>query len=146
VDTSVILEEGSVGDWVYVILEGSVKVRKKTPKGVVTVDTLKEGDVFGEMGFLEGGKRLRSASVVASGDVWVGILDGEKLTRDFELIPSNLRALIRSLALKLRKSPPAFAPLPLFRATSNPLQFLLIMYLTALSRPSRVSSYMGKIS
>jgi CRP-like cAMP-binding protein len=102
-DESVILEEGSVGDWVYVILEGSAKVRKKTSKGLVTVDMLKEGDLFGEMGFLEGGKRLRSASVVASGDVWVGILDGEKLTRDFEMIPSNLRALIRSLVLKLRE-------------------------------------------
>jgi CRP/FNR family cyclic AMP-dependent transcriptional regulator len=100
---SVIIEEGTVGDWVYVILEGSVKVRKKTSKGSVTVDTLKEGDVFGEMGFLEGGKRLRSASVVASGDVWVGVLDGEKLTRDLEELPSNLRALIRSLVLKLRE-------------------------------------------
>ncbi|NTV32666.1 MAG: cyclic nucleotide-binding domain-containing protein [Deltaproteobacteria bacterium] len=100
---SVIIEEGTVGDWVYVILEGSAKVRKKTSKGLVTVDTLKEGDVFGEMGFLEGGKRLRSASVVASGDVWVGILDGEKLTADFEMSPSNLKALIRSLVLKLRE-------------------------------------------
>jgi CRP/FNR family cyclic AMP-dependent transcriptional regulator len=102
-DGSVVIEEGTVGDWVYVILEGSVKVRKKTLKGLVTVDTLKDGDVFGEMGFLEGGKRVRSASVVASGDVWVGILDGEKLTRDFEEMPSNLRALIRSLVLKLRE-------------------------------------------
>jgi len=102
-DGSVVIEEGTVGDWVYVILEGSVKVRKKTPKGLVTVDTLKDGDVFGEMGFLEGGKRVRSASVVASGDVWVGILDGEKLTRDFEEMPSNLRALIRSLVVKLRE-------------------------------------------
>jgi CRP/FNR family cyclic AMP-dependent transcriptional regulator len=101
---SVIIEEGTVGDWVYVILDGSAKVRKKTPKGLVTVDTLKEGDVFGEMGFLEGGKRVRSASVVASGDVWVGVLDGEKLTRDFETIPSNIRALVRSLVLKLRES------------------------------------------
>jgi len=101
---SVIIEEGTVGDWVYVILEGSAKVRKKTPKGLVTVDTLKEGDVFGEMGFLSGGKRLRSASVIASGDVWVGVIDGEKLTRDFEQIPSNLKALIRSLVLKLRET------------------------------------------
>ena len=99
-----IIEEGTVGDWVYVILEGSAKVRKKTPKGLVTVDTLKEGDVFGEMGFLSGGKRLRSASVIASGDVWVGVIDGEKLTRDFEQIPSNLKALIRSLVLKLRET------------------------------------------
>lgn len=101
---SVILEEGTVGDWVYVILEGSAKVRKKTPKGMVTIDTLNEGDMFGEMGFLEGGKRLRTASVIASGDVWVGVLDGEKLATDFNQIPANLRALIRSLVLKLRES------------------------------------------
>jgi CRP-like cAMP-binding protein len=101
---SVIIEEGTLGDWVYVILEGSAKVRKKTPEGLVTVDTLKEGDVFGEMGFLEGGKKMRSASVIASGDVWLGVLDGEKLTRDFEQIPSNLKALIRSLVLKLRET------------------------------------------
>jgi CRP-like cAMP-binding protein len=56
------------------------------------------------MGFMEGGKRLRSASVIASGDVWVGVLDGEKLTRDFEQSPSNLKALIRSLVLKLRET------------------------------------------
>jgi len=101
---SVILEEGTVGDWVYVILEGSAKVRKKTPKGMVTIDTLNEGDMFGEMGFLEGGKRLRTASVIASGDVWVGVLDGEKLATDFNQIPANLRALIRSLVLKLKES------------------------------------------
>jgi len=101
---SVIIEEGTVGDWVYVILEGSAKVRRKTPKGMVTIDILKEGDMFGEMGFLEGGKRLRNASVIASGDVWVGVLDSEKLTRDFNEIPSILRALIRSLVLKLRES------------------------------------------
>ena len=101
---SVIIEEGTVGDWVYVILEGSAKVRKKTPKGMVTIDTLNEGDMFGEMGFLEGGKRLRTASVIASGDVWVGVLDGEKLATDFNQIPANLRALIRSLVLKLRES------------------------------------------
>lgn len=101
---SVIIEEGTVGDWVYVILEGSAKVRKKTPKGMVTIDTLKEGDMFGEMGFLEGGKRVRSASIVADGEVWVGVLDREKLTTDFNQIPSNLRALIRALILKLRES------------------------------------------
>ena len=103
-DASVIIEEGTVGGWVYVILEGSAKVQKKTPKGMLTIDTLKEGDMFGEMGFLAEGKRPRSASVIARGDVWVGVLDSEKLTKDLEQLPSNLRALIRSLALKLRES------------------------------------------
>jgi CRP-like cAMP-binding protein len=44
----VIIEEGSFGSWIYVILEGSVKVRKATAKRMVTIDTLKEGEVLGK--------------------------------------------------------------------------------------------------
>jgi len=62
----VIIEEGSFGSWIYVILEGSVKVKKRTAKGMVTIDSLKEGEVFGEMVFLEGGTGARSASVIAA--------------------------------------------------------------------------------
>ena len=36
----VIIEEGSQGSWIYVILEGSAKVKKRTPRGIVTIDTL----------------------------------------------------------------------------------------------------------
>jgi CRP-like cAMP-binding protein len=31
-DGSVIIEEGSKGDWIYVLLEGYAKVKKRTPK------------------------------------------------------------------------------------------------------------------
>ena len=48
-DKAVIIEEGSKGDWVYVILKGSAKVRKRTRKGAVTLDTLGEGDIFGDL-------------------------------------------------------------------------------------------------
>ena len=40
-DGDVIIEEGSFGSWIYVVLEGSVKVKKRTAKGMVTIDTLK---------------------------------------------------------------------------------------------------------
>ena len=78
-DGTVIVEESSVGNWVFVILEGSARVKKKTDKGQITLDVLKEGDIFGEMEFLEGAKRPRTASLVASSDVWVGILDVDRL-------------------------------------------------------------------
>jgi CRP-like cAMP-binding protein len=104
-DGGVIIEEGSQGSWIYVILEGSAKVKKRTPKGMITVDILREGEVFGEMVFLEGGKSSRSASIVAAdGEVRVGLLDTQKLIEDFESVPSELKTLIGSLMQKLRNT------------------------------------------
>jgi CRP-like cAMP-binding protein len=101
----VIIEEGSQGSWIYVILEGSAKVKKRTPRGFITIDTLGAGEVFGEMVFLEGGKRPRSASIVAAeGRVRVGLLDTQKLIDDYEAVPSELKTLIRSLMQKLRNT------------------------------------------
>ncbi|MFA9435393.1 MAG: Crp/Fnr family transcriptional regulator, partial [Deltaproteobacteria bacterium] len=68
-DGTVIFEEGGFSDWVYVIMEGEVKVSKNTPKGKVTVAKLGEGDFIGELEFLDLGKEARSATVVAVGPV-----------------------------------------------------------------------------
>jgi len=99
----VIIEEGSFGSWIYVILEGSVKVKKTTAKRMVTIDTLKEGEVFGEMVFLEGGTGARSASVIAAeGPVKAGLLDTEKLISDYEAVAPEVKILVQSLMSKLR--------------------------------------------
>ena len=102
-DGDVNIEEGSFGSWVYVILKGSVKVKKRTAKGMVTVDALNEGEAFGEMVFLEGGKGARSASVIAAeGAVKVGLLDTQRLTSDYETVSPEVKMLIQSLMSKLR--------------------------------------------
>jgi len=103
-DGTVIVDEGSVGNWVYVILEGSARVKKQTAKGLMTLDILKEGDIFGEIEFLEGVRRPRSASLVASSDVWVGILDVDRLLKDYEVVSPKLRVLIRSLMAKYKET------------------------------------------
>jgi CRP-like cAMP-binding protein len=104
-DKAVIIEEGSKGDWVYVILKGSAKVTKKTQKGAVTLDILREGDVFGEMVLLETGQELRSASVVAvDGPVRLGVLDSERLVKDYGTLSPQLRALMRSLIRRLKET------------------------------------------
>ncbi len=99
----VIIEEGSFGSWIYIVLEGSVKVKKTTAKGMVTIDTLREGEVFGEMVFLEGGKVARSASVIAAEDrVKVGLLDTQRLVDDYEAVAPELKTIIHSMMGKLR--------------------------------------------
>ena len=100
-DTGVIVNEGAHGDWIYVVLEGRVKVRKKTEKGMLTVATLKEGAVFGELVFLQNKRGQRSASVVAEGAVTVGILDANQLSSEMGKLSPMLRKLLAALADRL---------------------------------------------
>ena len=101
-DKSVIIEEGSTGNWVYVILEGKVNVKKKAADGLIIIDTLKAGDIFGEMAMFGQKGGIRTASVVALGPVRVGVLDTERLVRDYESISPQLRDLMKSLIKRLK--------------------------------------------
>jgi len=96
-----IIKEGSRGDWVYLILQGRVKVKKMTSKGMVIIDTLLEGDIFGEMILWQSGKGARTASVVADTHVKVGVLDTQHLVREYEAISPRLKSLIGSLIKRL---------------------------------------------
>lgn len=103
-DKKVILEEGSIGDWVYIVLEGRVKVKKKTAKGLVTLATLEEGAIFGEVQLFLKREKLRDTMVQAHGPVKVGILDTSRLDREFELVSPQLKGLIKTLARRLSES------------------------------------------
>lgn len=100
-DQEYIIKEGSSGEWVYVVLEGQVSVKKLTPKGLVTLDNLKEGDIFGEMLLWQTGERKRTASVIADGRVKVGILNIDQLRQDYESISPSLKALMNALMKRL---------------------------------------------
>ncbi len=111
-DKAVILEEGAKGDWSYVVLHGRVKVKKKTPKGAVTIDTLNEGDIFGEMALFqkegvgpwEETRGRRTAAIVADGPVRVGLLDKQKLLDEFEALSPQLKGLFKTLVSRLEKT------------------------------------------
>jgi len=103
-DNTYIFKEGGSGGWVYVILEGKVKIKKQTSKGLLTIDTLQEGDFMGEIALFKEGSVQRSASAVADGPVLVGTLDTDLLTRDWETQPPRLKKLISSLMQNLEDS------------------------------------------
>jgi CRP-like cAMP-binding protein len=101
----VILEEGAHGDWVCIIMKGHVKVKKKTDKGIITLASLSEGDIIGEMAFLEGGETHRSASIIAASDpVEIGVIDNERLTREYENISPRIKTLIKILMMRRREA------------------------------------------
>ncbi len=102
-DKETIIQEGNKNDWVYVIMEGRVKVQRKTPRGMVTLCTLTQGAIMGEMAFLTTGEKGRSVSVVATdGPVRVGILDSQRLLHEYEAVSPRLKDLIKLLINRLR--------------------------------------------
>ena len=103
-DKDVIIKEGSIGDWVYIILEGRVKIKKKTAKGLLTVDTLSEGNFIGEMAMLKQSDNKRSASAVADGPVVLGVLDSVRLLQEWEAQPARIKKLISNLIQNLEET------------------------------------------
>jgi CRP-like cAMP-binding protein len=103
-DKSVIMKEGAHGDWVYVVLEGRVKVQRKTEKGHLTLATLKEGAVFGEFMLLQNQRAARTASVVSDGPVIVGVLDVNRLESELGKLSPMLRKLLATLATRLEEA------------------------------------------
>jgi CRP-like cAMP-binding protein len=104
-EDAIIIKEGSWGDWAYVLLKGRAKVTKKTSQGTLTLGTLEEGAVFGEVGFFEINGGTRSASVIASsGPARVGVLDSHLLRKDYEALSQELRELLKALVIRLKKS------------------------------------------
>lgn len=99
-----VIQEGGSGDWIYVVLEGSAKVMKTTHKGSVKIDTMNEGDIFGEMILLIGSQEARTASIIADGPLRLGVLDTERIRREYASLSPRLRSLMRSLMIRLRKT------------------------------------------
>lgn len=67
-DGDAIVSEGQMGDAMYAICQGDVSVRRQLQgQPAREVATMKEGDIFGEIGLVLGGPRL--ATVVAKGEV-----------------------------------------------------------------------------
>ncbi len=80
-----VFNDNDSGESVYLIRTGEVKACKKAPDGeLFTLTLMKEGEIFGEMSFLDG--RPRSATIVAISDLEVFVIE----RKDFEgLIDDN---------------------------------------------------------
>jgi len=98
---AVLNKEGAVTSRIYVILKGKAKIKKRGSKGLITIDTLSEGDFIGEMELLKQGEHSQAVSTVADGPVSVGVLDRDRLISEWNAQPEKLKKLISNLMLKL---------------------------------------------
>jgi len=99
-DGETIVSEGVVSNNAYIIMEGEVNVTKKVDKKTVLINTLKTGEVFGEMGLIS--QALRSASVVAVGNVTIGVIERDNFEKLVGELPEEMQAIVRALVDRLR--------------------------------------------
>jgi CRP/FNR family cyclic AMP-dependent transcriptional regulator len=91
----IIFKEGSSGDWVYVVLSGSVEVSKTIAGKKYVMGLLQKDEVFGELAFF--GRVKRTATARAVGETSVGILDRESLDIEFNGLSADFRAILMAL-------------------------------------------------
>ncbi|MBI5562326.1 MAG: cyclic nucleotide-binding domain-containing protein [Deltaproteobacteria bacterium] len=86
-----IFKESEDGQSLFVIRRGEVKACKTAPDGeLFTLTIMKDGDIFGEMSFLDG--RPRSATIVAVSDIETYMME----KGDFEtLVDANPRVIFK---------------------------------------------------
>jgi CRP/FNR family cyclic AMP-dependent transcriptional regulator len=101
-----LLEEGHQDDSIHVIVKGKLEVLKQTGGGDwVTLHMLKEGDMAGELGFIDGMEH--TAALRAIGDCEVFSLERQNfeslLNKDAALVYQVMRAIIRTVHSILRR-------------------------------------------
>ena len=101
-DGQIIIKEGNPGDWVYQVLSGSVEISRMIGGKKFIIDVLKEGEVFGELGFL-GGINKRTATITAIGETTVSVIDRDSMDAEYNKLSSDFRAILVTVVRRFDK-------------------------------------------
>ena len=93
---TIIFNEGEIGDCMYIIYQGEIKIHK----GQVTLAILKEKEVFGELALLDA--EMRSASATTNTDCILFRIEQEPFYELIENRPEVARGFIKILCQRLR--------------------------------------------
>lgn len=140
-DGEIIFEEGSHGDWIYVIESGSVEISKKVVDKNVVIEMLVAGEIFGELGYIA--KVPRTATARALGKTTVGILNRGFLDGEFNKLSKDFQTILKALALRLEKTT-RVASQTIFRREE--LRVSKVLDLRFKSREELVKTYSGNVS
>ena len=99
-DGQTIIKEGSPGDWVYVILSGSVEISKIIRGKKCVIEILKSDEIFGELGFI--GLAKRTATATAVGETTVGIIDRGFLEKEYNQLSGQFRRILETVTRRFQ--------------------------------------------
>ncbi|MBI5971194.1 MAG: cyclic nucleotide-binding domain-containing protein [Deltaproteobacteria bacterium] len=95
-----IFKESQDGESLYIIKKGEVKACKTAPDGdLFTLTMMKDGDIFGEMSFLDG--RPRSATIVAISDLETYMIEKSEFEKLVETNPRVIYKLMKNIVFTI---------------------------------------------
>ncbi len=98
-----IIKQDDVGDGLFVIVEGQVRIERHTPDGKTTLlGHIYASEVFGEISLLDGG--LRTADIVADTPVLLLSIHRDALHAALEDDPTIALTMLHTMAQRLRRT------------------------------------------
>jgi CRP-like cAMP-binding protein len=95
-----IFKEGDIGEEMFIIHSGTIRITKKTDEGEKTLVSLTEGDFFGEMAVIDNGPR--SASAIAVDDVVCIVLNEELFEQQMQRNAKIVKKILKNMSARLR--------------------------------------------
>ncbi|MDQ1632532.1 MAG: family transcriptional regulator, cyclic receptor protein, partial [Frankiaceae bacterium] len=100
---AMVFAEGEAGDSVYIVLNGKVKISRRSGDGRENLlAVLGPGDIFGELSLFDPGPRTATASAVT--DIEVASLEHSALRPWLGRRPEAAELLLKVLARRLRRT------------------------------------------
>ncbi|MGV7223037.1 MAG: cyclic nucleotide-binding domain-containing protein [Nitrospinales bacterium] len=96
-DGEEIIVEGNHGNWIWVILEGTVELSRSTPKGPLKFLQISDGAFIGSISSLLSDESVRNLTAQAVGNVQLGMLDSQGMGSEFSRMTPEFRNVVRSL-------------------------------------------------
>ena len=96
-DGEEIIIEGNHGNWIWVILEGTVELSKSTPNGSITFLQISDGAFIGSLSSLFSDDSVRNVTATALGNVQLGMLDSQGLGSELGRMSAEFKNLVRSI-------------------------------------------------
>jgi CRP-like cAMP-binding protein len=137
----IIVREGDVGETMFIIQEGEVRIHKRARDRETTLALLKAGDFFGEMAIID--REPRSASATAATEAKILILSKDIFESQIKTNPKIIMSILRKMSERLRAADRQIKTL-LMRDNHSRVTGTLLLLMSKRGTPSEQGVMMDK--
>ena len=97
-----LFREGDISKAMYIVRNGMVRIFKKKGNSEIELDTIRSGQVLGELAFLDGNPRSASGEALTECEFME--ISGDTFTKTLGVLPEWLKLLMKTIVGRLRSA------------------------------------------